>query len=182
MAEEKCYVYLNGKPMGNVEDGRAFAQEIRKNRRMGLISGEVNVAYNKKLNEVHVLTDRGRPRKPYIIVENGASRLTEELKEKLRNKEIDFNYLIRRGVIEYLDAEEEENILCALTESEITQKTTHLEIDPASNLSVIINSGVYPEYDTIGKHGLISNFIKQSQGVYALNFKNRFDARAYILY
>ena len=112
MAEEKCYVYLNGKPMGNVENGRAFAQEIRKNRRMGLISGEVNVAYNKKLNEVHILTDRGRPRKPYIIVENGASKLTEELKEKLRNKEIDFNYLIRRGVIEYLDAEEEENILC----------------------------------------------------------------------
>ncbi len=182
MAEEKCYVYLNGKPMGNVEKGKAFAQEIRKNRRMGLISGEVNVVYNKKLNEVHILADRGRPRKPYIIVENGASRLTEELKEKLRNKEIDFNYLIRRGVIEYLDAEEEENILCALSESDITQKTTHLEIDPASNLSIIINSGVYPEYDTIGKHGLISNFIKQSQGVYALNFKNRFDARAYILY
>ncbi len=182
MAEERCYVYLNGKPLGNVEDGRALANEIRKNRRLGLISGEVNVVYKKKVNEVYILTDRGRPRKPYIIVENGVSKLTEELKEKLRKKEIDFNYLIRRGVIEYLDAEEEENILCALTEGEITPRTTHLEIDPASNLSIIINSSVYPEYDTLGKHGLISNFIKQSQGVYALNFKNRFDARAYILY
>ncbi|EQD53743.1 RNA polymerase Rpb2, domain protein 4 domain protein, partial [mine drainage metagenome] len=47
MAEEKCYVYLNGKPMGNVEDGKGFAQEVRKNRRLGLVSGEINVVYKK---------------------------------------------------------------------------------------------------------------------------------------
>ncbi len=179
---KQCKVYLNGKYIGNVEDGEAFAKEIRENRRNGVISGEVNVAYYSKLNEVQVIIDRGRVRKPYIIVENGKSKLTDEIKEKLKNKEIDFNYLIRRGIIEYLDAEEEENALVALTPEDINEKTTHLEIDPASNLSLIINSSVFPEYDSIGKHSLVSNFIKQSQGLYALNFKNRYDARAYLLY
>ncbi len=179
---EACNVYINGKLLGIVKDGRAYANEIRANRRNGIISGEVNVTYSKRLNEVHVFTDRGRVRKPYIIIENGKSRLTEELKQKLEAKEIDFNYLVRRGIIEYLDAEEEENILAAIDEEHITQKTTHLEIDPASNLSLIINASVFPEYNTIGKHSLISNFMKQAQGLYTLNFRNRYDARAFLLY
>ena len=85
-------------------------------RRKGVISGEVNVAYLEKLNEIHVNTDRGRVRKPYIIVEGGKSKFTEEMAEKLEKKEIDFGYLIRSGIIEFLDAEEEENTLVAMNE------------------------------------------------------------------
>ena len=182
MEEEKCHVYLNGRAIGTVSNGRAFASEIRKGRRNGIISGETNVAYARALNEVHVFADRGRVRKPYIVVDNGVSRLTDELKAKLVSKEIDFNFLVRRGIIEYLDAEEEENILAAVDEKHLTAKTTHLEIDPISNLSLVINSSVFPEYNSIGKHSLVSNFIKQSQGIYALNFRNRYDARAFLLY
>ncbi len=182
MAEEKCYIYVNGKVIGNVQDGRAFADEVRRNRRNGIISGEINVIYNKKLDEVHVFTDRGRVRKAYVVIDNGVSRLTPELKAKLNAGEIDFNYLVRKGIIEYLDAEEEENILAAVDEAHVTPQTTHLEIDPASNLSFIMNSSVYPEYNSIGKHSLVSNFIKQSQGLYATNFRNRYDARSFILF
>ncbi len=82
----------------------------------------MNVAFIRKLNEVHVNADRGRARRPYIIVEQGRNKFTEELKQKLVNKEIDFNYLLRRGMIEYLDAEEEENALVALEETDITQR------------------------------------------------------------
>lgn len=179
---EKCPVYLNGKLINHVPHGARFAEEIRANRRQGLLSGEINVVYRRKPHEVQIFTDKGRVRKPYIIVENGASKLTKEIREKLERKEIDFNYLIRRGIIEYLDAEEEENIRAVMTEEEINEKTTHLEIDPTSNLSIIFNSTIFPEYNSIGKHSLMSNFIKQSQGLYALNFKNRYDARAYVLY
>ncbi len=178
----RCYVYLNGRPIGSVSDGFKFAEEVRRNRRQGLISGEINVVHSRKPNEVQIFTDKGRVRKPYIIVENGVSKLTEEMKAKLASKEIDFNYLVRRGIIEYLDAEEEENINAAISEDAIDEKTTHLEVDPASNLSIIFNSTVFPEYNSIGKHSLMANFIKQSQGLYALNFRNRYDARAYVLF
>lgn len=182
MGNEMCNVFINGKMLGSVSNGPAFVAEVKKGRRSGIVSGEVNIAYMKKLNEVYVFTDRGRVRKPYIIVENGKSKLTGELKQKLASKEIDFNYLVRRGIIEYLDAEEEENILSAVDEAQVTGKTTHLEIDPASNLSLIMNLNIFPEYNSIGKHSLMSNFVKQAQGLYALNFRNRYDARAFLLF
>jgi DNA-directed RNA polymerase subunit B' len=137
--QQKCYVYLDGRLIGNVKSGRKFSEEVRKNRSLGVISGEVNVSYVKKLNEVHINADRGRARKPYIVVENGASKLTPELMERLKSNETDFNYLVRRGIIEYLDAEEEENTMVAFDASEINEKTTHLEIDKASMLGLTMN-------------------------------------------
>ncbi|MDG6950209.1 MAG: DNA-directed RNA polymerase subunit B [Nitrososphaerota archaeon] len=173
---------MDGRFIAEVKSGRSFAAEVRKNRRLGLISGEVNVSYVKRLNEVHINADRGRARKPYIVVENRASLYTPELRARLSNKEIDYNYLVRRGVIEYLDAEEEEDIIVALSESEITDKTTHLEIDKASMLGLTMNCSVFPEYNSIGRHPISSNFAKQSQGLYAINFNRRYDARAFIMY
>ncbi len=181
-ADTKCYVHLDGRIIGTVAGGHAFTKEIRKNRRAGIISGEVNVAYIRKLNEVHINADRGRARKPYIIVEQGKSKFTEELKQKLASKEIDFNYLLRRGIIEYLDAEEEENALAALEESEITTKTTHLEVDPASIFGLTVNSSALMEFNSVGRHSIALNFSKQSQGLYAINFNNRYDPRAFLLY
>ncbi len=179
---ERCYVYLDGRSLGTVEDGKAFAAEIRENRRKGAVSGEVNVAYIKRVNEVHINADRGRARKPYIIVKDGQSLFTDEMKEKLKSKEIDFNYLVRRGVLEYLDAEEEENVSVALEESLISKDTTHLEIDPASMFGLTFSSTVFQEYNSVGRHPISSNFIKQSQGLYAINFNNRYDPRGYLLF
>ena len=179
--DKKCRVYLNGKELTRVADGMAFAAEIRRNRRQGLISGEVNVSYLKKLDEVHINTDKGRVRAPYIIVENGVSKFTPELKQKLESKEIDFNYLVRRGVIEYLDAEEEEDALIAMDEAGITPETTHLVIDPTYMLGLTVSLNVYTDHNQMGRHAISSNFMKQSNGVYAFNFNNRYDARSYLL-
>ena len=178
----KCYVYLNGKVIGHVEDGEKFANEVRNARRNGLISGEINVFYNKKLNEAHVNTDAGRVRKPYIIVENGKSKLTPELVEKLKSKEIDFNYLIRRGIIEYLDAEEEENSMVALREEDITSETTHLEPDLSAIFGLTVSTAPYVEHNSVARHAMLANFIKQSEGLYATNFNLRYDSRAYVLF
>ncbi|MCL5430488.1 MAG: DNA-directed RNA polymerase subunit B, partial [Candidatus Marsarchaeota archaeon] len=87
-ANTVCYVYLDGRSIGKVANGRAFAEEIRKNRRSGIVSGEINVAYIRKLNEVHINADKGRARKPYIVVEAGASKFTPDLQAKLKSKEI----------------------------------------------------------------------------------------------
>jgi DNA-directed RNA polymerase subunit B' len=184
MAKEdrKYQVYLDGRSIGIVKDGKSFVEEIRKNRRAGIVSGEINVSIIRKLSEIHINADRGRARKPYIIVEKGASKMTPELKEKLKNKEVDFNYLIRRGVIEYLDAEEEENTKVALDESKIEGDTTHLEIDPAIFFGFTFSNSVFQEYNSVGRHPISGNFMKQSQGLYAINYNNRYDARAYLLY
>ena len=179
---DKCYVYLNGRSIGYVDDGKAFAKEVRSNRRKGVVSGEINITYLAKENEVHVNADNGRVRKPYIVVEDGKSKFTPELDAKLKNKEIDFNYLLRNGVIEYLDAEEEENCLVAMTPSEIEDATTHLEVDPASFVGLTLNVAPYPEYNLVSRQAMLANFIKQSEGLSVTNFNLRFDSRGYLLF
>ncbi len=181
-AKGKAYVYLNGKVAGAVENPLELAAEIRAARRKGMISGEVNVSYSEKLNAVNINTDRGRLRKPYIIVENKQSKFTRELEEKLKSKEINFNWLLRNGIVEYLDAEEEENILAAMTEKDITEKTTHLEVDISAIFGFTINTSPYPEHNSLARHAMLANFTKQAQGLYATNFNQRFDSRSYILF
>jgi DNA-directed RNA polymerase subunit B len=177
-----CKIYLNGKNIGAVKDGNQFSEEIRKNRRNGVVSGEINVAYFDKIGEVHINSDKGRVRTPYIIIDDGVSRFTPELAEKLKKKELDFNYLVRRGVIEYLDAEEEENMLIALNDEDVSKHTTHLVIDSSAIMGLTANTSVFPEFNNVGRFPMSTNFVKQSQGLFATNFNNRYDARAFLLY
>ena len=47
----KAKVYLDGRVIAEVKSGRAFAEEVRKNRRLGVISGEINVSYEGSLTK-----------------------------------------------------------------------------------------------------------------------------------
>jgi DNA-directed RNA polymerase subunit B len=179
---EKCYVHLNGKAIGYIADPMKYIAEVKNARRKGVISGEVNVAYIEKLNEVHINTDRGRVRKPYIIVEDGKSRFTKELSDKIEKKELDFGYLIRSGILEFLDAEEEENAMVAMEEADINENTTHLEVDPTSIFGFTINMAPFSEHNQLARHLMFASYLKQAQGVYATNFNLRFESRAYILF
>ena len=96
---EITHVYLNGRDIGTVEDPQKFVDEIRSARRTGVISGEINVAHYAKQHYININSDRGRVRKPYVIIENGKSKLTKDIIEKLKSKEINFNYLFRNGIV-----------------------------------------------------------------------------------
>ncbi len=182
MKNSKTYLYLNGKAIGYIENPSKFVEEVRKARRSGKLSGEINISYLEKIGELRVNTDRGRIRKPYIIVENGVPKLTPELISKVKNGEINFSYLLRNGMVEYLDAEEEENALIAFDISGVTNETTHLEMDLSSIFGFTINTSPFPEHNALARHAMSANFIKQSEGLFASNFNQRFDSRAYLLY
>ncbi len=49
-------------------------------------------------------------------------------------------------------------------------------------LGLTMNLIVFPEHNSIGRHPISSNFTKQSQGLYAINFNKRYDPRAFLLY
>jgi len=54
---------------------------------------------------------------------------------------------LRDGIIEYLDVNEENNALIALTEQEISFNTTHMEIDPFTILGVVAGLIPYPHHN-----------------------------------
>src|SRR3989338_2025596 len=126
---EKTDIYFNGKFVGDTDKPEQYVDNIRKKRRMGLLSTQLNIVYYAQFSEIRVSTEAGRVRRPLVIVENGRSKLTESIEQKLKEGQVDWNYLILHGVVEYVDAKEEENALIALKKEDITSKHTHLEID-----------------------------------------------------
>ena len=58
-----------------------------------------------------------------------------------------FNDFLRRGLIEYMDVNEENNSLIALYERDCTAATTHLEIEPFTVLGVVAGLIPYPHHN-----------------------------------
>ncbi|HLC38485.1 MAG TPA: hypothetical protein VJI71_03465, partial [Candidatus Norongarragalinales archaeon] len=127
---KQASVFLDGKFVGFVDNGHKLVDELRKMRRGGGLNNGVNAAYFHKTNEVFVNSDEGRARRPLLVVKQGKPLLTAELSEKLKNGEMHWKDLLEKGIVEFLDAEEEENAFVALNTETLTSEHTHLEIDP----------------------------------------------------
>ncbi len=179
-------VFLNGCPIGYHISPKELTDEIREDRRRGEISPEINVAYFSKdygqNEEVYINCDEGRVLRPLIIVDGGVQRLTQEHIEKIRTREWSWEDLVKNGIIEYLDAEEEENALIALSVDELTPEHTHLEITPYSILGTCASIIPYAEHNQSPRNSYESAMAKQALGIYAVNFSLRVDSRSHILH
>ncbi|HSD56552.1 MAG TPA: DNA-directed RNA polymerase subunit B, partial [Methanotrichaceae archaeon] len=69
-------VFVNGEIVGHHPEPKALVENLRKLRRAGSISNQVNVAYFEDTNEILINTDSGRARRPVITVENGKAMVT----------------------------------------------------------------------------------------------------------
>ncbi len=180
--KKEALIYLNGKCVGSHPNPKELVERLREKRRNGALNYQVNVRYDELTNEVFINTDRGRARHPYIVVKDGQSLLTPELKEQLREGILSWQDLVDKGVIEYLDAEEEENAYIALKEDQITEEHTHLEIEPASIFGVTASMLPYPDYNSSPRITMACSMAKQSLGMYSTNFINRYDTRVYVMF
>ncbi|HLC39408.1 MAG TPA: DNA-directed RNA polymerase subunit B [archaeon] len=174
-------VFLDGRFIGKVNEGEKFVKEIRDKRRNGLLSNQINVAFHKHLDEVRILSDSGRTRRPLIIAESGKPKLTVEHVEKLKKGEIVWDDLLKNGIIEYLDAEEEENAYIALRENNLTAEHTHIELDPSVILGLSASFIPYAEFNRGDRVNFGAKMVGQSIGLFATNFMNRVDTKSNVL-
>lgn len=107
-------VYVNGDLVGTHPRPEDLVRDIRDRRRCGLLSNEINIRYESEMNEVIINCDEGRLRRPLLIIKNGRLILTRKHVEGIREDRIKWNDLFREGIIEWIDAEEEENALIAI--------------------------------------------------------------------
>ncbi len=168
-------VYLNGKFIGTVENPIEFSDKIREGRRKGVISNNVNVYNDKIVGNIHINDDKGRLRRPLIVVKDGQPLLIDEHIRKLQKNEILFSDLVKQGVIEYLDAAEEENAFVAFSKGELTNEHTHLEIAPLAMIGLCTSLVPYANFSPGARVSIGSKNQKQALGMYAINFPIRID-------
>ena len=175
-------IYLDGALKGTHSNPKQFVDQFRTKRRRGELPHLINIAYHEDTNEININTDSGRARRPLIIVERGVPLISEEHILKLEQGELAFDDLIENGLIEYIDAEEEENIYVAVAPEDLTSEHTHLEIDPSLILGIATGLVPYPEHNASPRNTMGAGMVKQSLGASCANWKLRPDTRSHYLH
>jgi DNA-directed RNA polymerase subunit B len=175
-------IFVNGKFAGDIDNGKEFVSQIRSARRAGTLSSNMNVMFEEHLNQVFIETNRGRTRRPLIVVKDGIPLLTEKHIKQLQKNEISWNDIVQQGVIEYLDAGEEENALLAFDEKELTPEHTHLEITPLAMMGIVTTLVPFGDHNPSARLAIGSKNQKHAIGFYAANFPARMDMDVNLLH
>jgi len=174
-------VFFNGVFIGSVELADDFVKTIRDKRRNGELPLQMNVRNYTAFDTIIISTEPGRVLRPVIVVDSGIPKLTDEHYVQMEQGEISWNDLTSQGIIEYLDAAEEEDCLIALTKDNLTSEHTHLEIDPIDLLGVVTSVLPYTNHNSCAKLIKGSKGYKQALGIYAANYLSRIDTDVSVL-
>jgi len=181
-------VYFNGDLIGTHEAPVDLVTEIRQRRRKNMISNVVNVRYDDSLNDVIINSDPGRIRRPLLVVgRNNRLSIKERDIDSLQQGKSEWEDLLKKGIVEYIDAEEEENCLIALNEDDLvrnkkTHKYSHMEVDPLTILGVATSNVPFPEHNSSPRCTMGAGMSKQSLGLGQANYRIRPDTRGHLLH
>ncbi|MEM3421586.1 MAG: DNA-directed RNA polymerase subunit B, partial [Candidatus Hadarchaeum sp.] len=178
----KAAVYINGRLVGTTENGKTLVDELKRHRRQGNLDEQVNVAFREDTNEVRINTDAGRVRRPVVVVEGGKSKLTPEVIEMVKEGKMTWRDLVQAGIVEYLDAEEEENVYIAVYENQLTPEHTHLELHPLAILGISAALVPYAEHNQSPRNTYGANMAKQALGLTTTSIHKRVDTRGHFLH
>ena len=175
-------IFLNQKFIGNVDNAEDFLDNFKIERTKLIIDPSISIFYDKEKDEINVESSSGRALRPLIVVKDGKPLLTEKQIDQLARNDISWTDLVKQGIIEYLDAAEEENAYVGFVEDELTPEHTHLEVFPGSMFGIVASQVPYANH-CLGPRVLIAaKNQKQSIGLYASNYNLRLDVDTSILH
>ena len=168
MKKDGTRIFVDGKLIGFHKNGKKLTEVLRDLRRTAKLHPHVGISIYEPDQEgatarLYVNCNAGRVLRPLIIIANNKSLLTDEFIDKISKKLISWNDLIRMGIIELIDANEEEN--CYVTfDATNTKKFTHVEIFPSAILGAGASIIPYPEHNQSPRNTYESAMAKQSLG------------------
>lgn len=192
MFAHNTHVLVNGDIIGIHHHPEMLCEKLKTMKRSGVINVYTSVVWNIQNNEVSISTEGGRCVRPLLIVENGECRLTTEVVEKLRGGKLSWRELICgndeiSSVVEYMDVEETNNSLIAMTYQDLLEGRakgkhyTHMEIHPSLIMGLVASCIPFSDHNQAPRVAYQSSMAKQAIGVYSSNYRYRYDTMGHVL-
>ena len=204
-------VFISGQWYGMSDKPVQLVEYLRTMRSKGIIDKMVGISHHFKMKEIRINTDGGRLYRPLLKVKNNKLLLTKEMLEEIdlntntNSKKISsWNDFISKynDVIEYVDCEESENLMIAMTTdilndernkmlnkvlndnnisfitnryNNVYRKFTHCEFNPAMMLGSVSSNIPFSEHNQSPRN--IYNFsqARQAMGVHVSSLRHRID-------
>jgi DNA-directed RNA polymerase II subunit RPB2 len=135
-------IFIDGDWVAVSKNLKTITKELINLRRRLIIDPDVSISHFEEDNEIQIYTGAGRCLRPLIVAENLA-----EFAHVITNDNFKWTDLLARGLIEYIDALEEENTMIAMYISDLTSDHTHLEIHPTVILGVCASTIPFADHN-----------------------------------
>ncbi len=168
LKEKGARIFVDGRLIGYHQDGQELAERLRDQRRSAKINAHVGVSFHESdtkesTRRLYVNCNAGRVLRPLIRIKDNKSLLSSDMLVKISQKVLAWHDLLRMGVLELIDANEEEN--CHVTlDDKVTRGYTHLEVFPPAILGAGASIIPYPEHNQSPRNTYESAMAKQSLG------------------
>ncbi len=146
-------VFVNGNWFGCHRNASKLIEDIIEMRRMYTIPKEISIVRDIGKKEIKFFTDSGRVQRPLFIVKNNKLNIRKTHIQQLIREKMDFEDLLKRGYVEFLDVEEEETAMIAMTLADLKGKKakkydyTHCEIHASMILGVCASIIPFPDHN-----------------------------------
>lgn len=121
-------VFVNGTWVGITTEPEQLYDILKKLKRQGSIAKDVSIVRAFREKEIKILCDAGRPCRPLFTVKDNKLNFTKSISDSLRAGRVYWNDLVSRGIVEYMDVEEEDQAMICMLPDELSEQRTQLSI------------------------------------------------------